>query len=759
MEAPVTLRTELLLPLVRSVANTLRLELDVLQLQQDFAVLSQNKAVGFDTFWDQLSEIGASVNISFFENSAPTGHLAQHLTNAVVPAVVFTYEPERGAVPFVVTKVGHDELTGFAPDAIDEFTQKRTYAFAEAAQAFLTRAALQQGGKTASVNGHDESGIYFLSTLSVGSLVTYPNVVEDKKNPNSFTPVSRLWHLLASERKDISYIYIYAIISGLLSLTLPLGVQTIMNIVAGGLILEPVVILIAMVVLGIIVGGVLQIMQTYIVENLQQRVFARAAFELSMRVPRMKLEAFGKDYPPELANRFFDVLNIQKGFAKLLTDFISAALQIVFGMLLLTFYHPYFIFFSLIMLLLLFLIFRFTGPEGMQTSLQESKYKYKAAHWVQELARNILAFKIAPDGKLPVDKMDHLVSGYLQKRQKHFKVLVKQYTAILVFKVMVVGGLLVLGSILVVNRQITLGQFVASELVIVLVLGSIEKIILSLDVIYDTLTAVEKVGQVTDIPLDKHRGISLSQHDEKAGFAIRTKHLNYQYPGKAKPVLNDINLDIPSGQRLGIVCSPEAGVSTLLRVLSGMLPGYDGVLTYDGISMRDIHTQSLQQKMGLCVGENEIFSGTLHENIAMGRRHLTLEDVARAIRQVGLAEYVERLPEGMQTELISTGWQLPGHIIKKVVLARAIVDKPRLLLIDDFLNRLEGGYLAELKDVVLDRANPWTVVALSHDITFLRRCDKVLVLHEGKAVLQGTFAEVERHPLVHQLINYSLQQA
>jgi ABC-type bacteriocin/lantibiotic exporter with double-glycine peptidase domain len=748
-----SVRTGWVLPIVKAVGKGLNVELDVLQLQHDHESLMADVAVDWPSFLDHLSEVGASASISFFENNATPQQFASILSNSLVPAVAFLNEPGKGAQPFVITAVGGKRLEGYVLDASGELATKRTFSIADAAQHLLGRDALEQAAQHPGTEHKPGSSVFFLTTLSVGSLVTYPNVEEDKKNPNSFTPVARLWHILASERKDISYIYIYAIISGLLGLTLPLGVQTIMNIVAGGLILEPVVILISLVVLGIIVGGVLQIMQSYIVENLQQRVFARAAFELSMRVPRMKLEALGKDYPPELANRFFDVLNIQKGFAKLLTDFISAALQIIFGMLLLTFYHPYFIFFSLGMILLLFLIFRYTGPEGMRTSLQESKYKYKAAHWVQELARNILSFKVAPDAKLPVDKMDHLVSGYLQKRQKHFKVLVKQYSAVLAFKVLVVGGLLVLGSILVVNRQITLGQFVASELVIVLVLASIEKIMLSLDVIYDTLTAVEKVGQVTDMPLDRSQGISLSQHGTHTGFAIRTKHLNYRYPGTAKAVLQDINLDIAPGQRVGILASQGAGVGTLLQVLGGMLPAYEGVITFNGISMRDLHTQSLQRNMGLCMGENEIFPGTLYENIALGRRHLTLQDVAWAMQQVELSDFAEKLPQGMQTELAAAGWQLPGHVIKKIILARAIVDRPSLLLIDEFLNRLEGGYLAGLKRLILDRANPWTVVALSHDPVFLRQCDHIIVLHQGGIAKRGTFSEIEHDPLVQKLLS------
>ncbi len=203
----------------------------------------------------------------------------------------------------------------------------------------------------------------------------------------------------------------------------------------------------------------------------------------------------------------FDVLTIQKGLPKLLIDISTAVIQIFFSLILLSFYHPFFVFFGLLLISLLAIIFYITGPKGLDSSITESKYKYKVAYWLEELARTLTSFKVAGTTHLPMKRVSENVNNYLIHRKIHFGVLIRQFSYIIAFKTFIVGGLLILGTILVIDRQITLGQFVASEIIIVLILGAVEKIIVTMDTIYDMLTAVDKIGHVTDLPLENEERI------------------------------------------------------------------------------------------------------------------------------------------------------------------------------------------------------------------------------------------------------------
>lgn len=294
---------------------------------------------------------------------------------------------------------------------------------------------------------------------------------------NTMRPMQRFFGLLRLDRKDISYVYLYAIFSGLITLSLPLGVQAIIGLIAGGNLSASLFLLVGIVTAGTAFSGVLKVMQLSVMENIQRRVFARSSFDFSYRLPRMRLNALDNYFPPELVNRFFDTITLQKGLPKILVELSSAALQILFGLLLIAFYHPFFVFFGGFLILLIYLIVRFTGPRGLDTSIQESTYKYEVAYWLEEQARAVNTFKLAGNDTLALQKTDQLVTNYLGARKKHFQVLLMQYGSIVGFKTLITGMLLLLGGYLVIENQINIGQFVAAEIVIILVLAAVEKLL------------------------------------------------------------------------------------------------------------------------------------------------------------------------------------------------------------------------------------------------------------------------------------------
>ncbi len=304
----------------------------------------------------------------------------------------------------------------------------------------------------------------YLTAFPMKSLVSSDDPTTEKE----LTPVQRLFRLLGNEKKDIGYIYLYAIVIGLISLSLPLGIQAIINLISGGMLFSSVYLLLFVVIGGVLVSGIMQIVQITLVETLQQRIFAKAAFEFTYRIPRVKTESLLGYYPPELMNRFFDVLTVQKALPKILIDITGALLQIILGIMLLSFYHPFFIAFGIVTLFIITLIVYANGPKGLQTSLVESKYKYKVAQWLEDIARSLTTFKLSGAANLPMEKMDGLVNNYLVYRKKHFKILKVFFWNAVGFKTLVIGGLLILGTFLVVDRQISLGQFVATEIIIVL---------------------------------------------------------------------------------------------------------------------------------------------------------------------------------------------------------------------------------------------------------------------------------------------------
>lgn len=551
-------------------------------------------------------------------------------------------------------------------------------------------------------------------------------------------PFSRLVALLMRERRDILLVFGYAALAGLFSLALPLSVQQIVQLVSGRMLLQPTYILVGFVLLGTIGVGVLQLMQLSVVETIQQRVFARVALEFSFRVPRLRYDVALREDLPEVMNRFFETVTIQKALSKLLLDLGTALLTVFFGLVLLTLYHPYFTFFSAALVAALALLFWFTGTKGLETSINESKYKYKVVHWLEEMARANTAFKFAGRSSLPVERTDALVSRYLKYRKAHFGVLVQQITGLVAFRTFVVGTLLVLGIALVTNNQITLGQFVASEIVIVTVLAGVEKLIFSIEIIYDVLTSVDKLGHVTDLPLEASGGLVL-QERRRRGMEVVVHDLAHRYAPTAAPALDGVSLTLRPGERVGITGYEGSGQTTLLRVLSGLVDTYDGGVSVDGVPLRDLDRSAYRGSVGQLLSATDLFDGTIEENVAVGRPGVGPHDVLAALREVGLAAWLREQPLGLRTPVSNGGRSLPSQVVARLLVAQGIVGHPRLVLVDDYYQNVEPDCRQELVHCLTDRAKPWTLAIVSHDPAFLAACDRVLVLADGRVAREGPF--------------------
>jgi ABC-type bacteriocin/lantibiotic exporter with double-glycine peptidase domain len=548
----------------------------------------------------------------------------------------------------------------------------------------------------------------------------------------SQTPLQRFYSLLKLDRKDISQIFFYAIFSGLVSLSLPLGIQAIINLIQAGRVSISWIILVLIVVIGVALVGILSLMQLRITENLQQKIFVRSSFEFGYRLPKIKFEALYNQYPPELANRFFDTLTIQKGTSKLLIDFSTALLQIIFGILLLSLYHPFFIFFGVLLAFLLYSIFRFSFEAGLSSSLKESKYKYKVVSWLQEIARNNFSFRKQENFEFALEKNNQLVEEYIYYREKHFKVIKRQFTQLIGFKVIITACLLLIGGYLVLNQKMNIGQFVAAEIIILLVINSVEKIIIGLESLYDVLTSVEKIGQIVDLKMEEPR----EQNSDYCftNLSIETENLKFKYPEAPDDVLNDINLKIEPSEKIYLEGVNGSGKSTLIRILAGFIQPTSGSFFINDDTYRKIDVAQYRSQISTITHGETPFEGTVLENITMNNPSISNEDIKWAIESVQLGSFIKTLPEGLETKIFPDGRQLSSSNAQKILLARSIVNKPKILFYEDPLDKMDEEASKEIIDFLTNSSNQWTVIVSSKNNYWEQKCSRKITLQNGKII-------------------------
>ena len=548
--------------------------------------------------------------------------------------------------------------------------------------------------------------------------------------------LARAWNILIPDRVEIRNIYIFAIFSGIISLGLPLGIQMIINFIQLGQLSASWFLLVGLVVAAIGFSGVMNILQLRITENLQQRIFTRSAFEFAFRIPKIKLEALRNFYHPEINARFFDTLTIQKAISKLLIDFMAASLQIIFGLGLLAFYHSFFIFFGVGLLILLYIIIRFTSKTGYETSLKESSHKYKIVNWLNEI--NIARASVRNTGSnFHLTVVDEKLNGYINARKNHFRILVQQYGYLILFKILIALCLLIVGGLLVVNQEMNIGQFVASEIIIVLVLSSVEKIVLNLDLVYDVLTSIEKIGQVTDLPIEERKGNHLFVCSEN-GVRIEVKGLNFQMDETTIPALTDFSMIAEPGQKLSIVSDSSLSSNSLFLILLGHLNKYSGTIFLDNQPLDNLDQNDMLKYTGAVLAEDKLLFGSVKENILFGRTDFHLMDVIEICRLLGIDKSIEQLKDKYETLINPDYLVIPYDVERKILLARVLLTKPKLLLLENLSSGMNSKQLESLLSTIRS-INDCTLLIASQNPKIHQISDLIIEIEKGQIVYNGSY--------------------
>lgn len=551
--------------------------------------------------------------------------------------------------------------------------------------------------------------------------------------------MQRLMSLLRLDGKDIWVIVLYNVLIGILALAVPLAAQALVNTIAAGVMIQPLVVLTFGVLGALIIVGILRLFKLSLIEKLQQRIFARTSLQLAETLPRIRHDVLAREYAPQLVNRFFDVIIIQKTMSKILLDGPAATLQVLIALVLMSFYNPYLLGFAVIILVFSSFIIRVLGIGGLRTSIQESLSKYRLADWLEELARCERGFKMSSVPAYPIERADLLVIDYVRLRREHFRVVFRQALGTYFFQALASAGVLAIGGWLVINRELTLGQVVAAEIVVVGALEGLEKIVRLLESGYDLLTSLDKVGHVTDMPVERTRGRDLPVSND--GVKVECRKLRFSYDGRTE-VLSDLNLNIQPGEHISLVGKSGVGKSTLAMLICGMHEPAHGLVKINGMDVRDANLNSLRRVVGLVSDTNEIFAGTIEENILLGRQYIAHEDLQWALELTRLTDDLALMPDGLQTMLVTEGRNLSRGQLQRLLLARAIVSRPLLLILDEGFTGIDEKDKLAILDNLYNSNHRWTIIDISHDPEVVIRSKQIHVMANGQIVETGSPSEL-----------------
>lgn len=574
-------------------------------------------------------------------------------------------------------------------------------------------------------------------------------------HPSPFTgedlkPWRRLARFFSSEGQLVSYIYLYALISGGASLLIPVVVQAIFTYIQTLQWVTGLTTLILLAALVLITAALVRIGQYILIEHLQRRLFLHSTLEIVHHVPRWLYPAVIRENLPGLINRYFEIFTLEKNLSKLLLNVPADLLTITFGIILLSFYAPFFAFSVLLLTALVGLVLYNSFYTTYKKKKAVSDEKYRMATWLEEIARALLTFKVAGFPPILYRRTQELEERYLRARKYYFSALLTQKGVLYFYQISIALIMLTLGALLVVDQQISLGQFVASELVLFLILNAVQDLVGHLESTYDAFVGIEKLSQIFTPPTEKVSGIILPP---KKAYSIRIRDLNFiaQKYTPSHVILREVNMDIRAGEKVCLTGATGSGKTTLLTILYGLYPNYDGDIFIEGINLRQIDLLTLRARIGDAIDVGEIVEGTIWENLTFGSAHVGWEAAMELCEKLQLKASIDKLPEGFFTVIPPQGrGVLSGVDLRRLLIARALLSNPSILFVDDIFAGVAWAVKKSIYQLILSPEAPYTAIIVSQDPRVMEMCDRVFLFDEGRLKCSGTYEEVMKFMQIHQ---------
>ncbi len=576
------------------------------------------------------------------------------------------------------------------------------------------------------------------------------------------SPLRLLFNLVELESRDIALLIGYGILVSIFSLSVPLAVDLLVTTIAAGTITLPLIVVTVALTILLIISGGFSIVQLYVAELIERRIFVRTTCQAASALWETDIREFEHKDVLSLLNRFFDVVNIQKVFTKLTLDTITALLSILVGLVFMAIFSSLLWGITTLLVLLTLGLIIVAGYGGVRTNIAESSAKYALADALDEVGMNIISYKVFSSAQQIVDRFESPLQLWLSRRKEHFKIIIRQQLVATVMRIVIIVAVLLTGGMLVIDRQISLGQLVASEIIILLFLSSIENIIKQIPSFFTLLTSLEKIEQLTSLEHEKNGTLTFSSDGQPKGLKVELVNVRFEYR-KDTPLLRSINLTIEPNDRLAIVGASGLGKSTIAHLILGLLQPEHGAVYINGIDTRLLDRTTYRRYVGYIKTSDEVLSGTVLDNVLWGRQWVPQDDVWWALSVAKLDKWVSGLEKGLLTDVGPRGTNLSTGQIRRIMVARAIVHRPALLIIDEGFNGIEDHIKLEILNALYAEDNPWTVVTISHDPEIVVHSQTVAVLHDGYIIERGPLTEVLARPgnALHQLfptLNTLVQQ-
>jgi ABC-type multidrug transport system fused ATPase/permease subunit len=402
----------------------------------------------------------------------------------------------------------------------------------------------------------------------------------------------------------------------------------------------------------------------------------------------------------------------------MLVDLINVFVSGMIGMAILVMYHPYFLGYNFFLIMGFAFLLTFFGRGGLRITQRVSRLHYQTFHWLQDIGINRLHFKATDSLPLLLKKTDALVQAYVMARKTRSDILTgAQYKSTVIFQAFAHSGMIGLGGWLLSLGDITLGQFVAAEVIVGTLLLNLDIVARRMYAAIYVATSLQELSRLFEMPKEDVSGPIAARLPNPTLQGVRLTCKDVSFASADGPMLFDhFNLEVLPGEKISVLTGTSKSKTSLALLLAGLYHPTSGVIRYNDIDLRDVSLNYVNRCRGLMLDSHPtLFDGTLEENVTLQRPSIQFADLSWALRFVELEEEIDALPQGLETIVHGNGANLSRSQVLRILLARMIVTRPELLIFNGSLHNIDPTLRLTLLRRLCSKEEPWSVVFVSND--------------------------------------------
>ena len=515
--------------------------------------------------------------------------------------------------------------------------------------------------------------------------------------------------LLKPEGGFYKVVLIYSVAISLLTLAVPLSVQLLVDTVANIALPRAVFIIAGLLFALLFASGVMYALRTYAMELFTRRIYARISSEIAMTAMLAESDYFEEHQQADLFNRYFDIVTLKKALPSILTDGFTLLLQAIIGFTVVSFYHFYFLIYCLVLIALIWLIWRIWGWSAITTSFRLSQAKYDTAAWLQSLAVTNESYRTTLDPTYAIEETDRLVGEHIECQKRHFKHTFSQLVSFLFLYASASAVLLGVGGWLVIAGELTLGQLVAAELIMLAILVGLPQLAGYLESFYEVCAAVEEISRFREVQTQlpaKPSAVSMPERPD-----IVFKEVSFSRFGREKR----FDFELTAGAIVRVSGNPLS-LKWLAELMRGNYKPEGGLITLGGVDNLEIDRQSLRQSIKV-IDRVTLLPMSIKTYLDLFVSSDSAYSKQQALTALQLDDDIARLHGGLEAKLSRSGWPLTQPQAIRLKLATALLARPKVLVLGDIVDSVQRGLVQSILSLLEQQGTTVLYYSNSHDLS------------------------------------------